>query len=94
MKKTDVINYTAEVEALEKGIAAEKQKITDLRAKLSLTCEEKAQAEKVQQELAYLAETSDDPEARRKLEQAEETAARTDKRVHSLEIALGRPRRA
>jgi hypothetical protein len=84
MKKID------KLAALDAAIQRETETVQNLEAKLEKTLADKVEAERVQQEIAYLAETDNDPEAREKLEQVEETLFKVEKRTRSLEIALAK----
>ena len=75
---------------LDEAISAEAETIKSLEAKLEKTLADKTEAERAQQEIAYLAETGNDPEARAKLEQVEETLFKAEKRTRSLEIAVAK----
>jgi hypothetical protein len=78
------------IDKFDAAIQQESATIRNLEAKLAKTLADKVEAERVQQEIAYLAETDNDSEARSKLEQVEETLFKAEKRTRSLEIALSK----
>jgi hypothetical protein len=88
MKKAEPKNYNLEVEKLTQERDAEGVKLRDLEQKASTARQEMTQAEKVVDANSYDAETTDDPAAKKKLDDAEELFMRATQRLKTLEIAI------